>query len=77
MARSTAEILRQNYGDTIKIYQSEIPLAIKAAETSAAGRSVYAYDKNSKVSKAYAAFTKEVLEDGKVKPIKSHSSFSR
>ena len=39
LARQTAEILRQTYGSVLKIYRSEIPVAIKAAETSAAGKS--------------------------------------
>ena len=45
----------------MKIYRSEIPVAIKAAEISAAGKSIYAYDKGSKVAQAYADFSKEVL----------------
>lgn len=63
LAKATAETLRQNYGGVLKIYKAVIPLAVKAAETSAAGQSIYAYDKNSKVAAAYAAFTKEVLAD--------------
>lgn len=35
---------------------------IKAAETAISGKSIFAYDKNSKVAKAYADFTKEVLK---------------
>ena len=37
---------------------------MKAAETSAAGQSIYSYDKNSTVAKAYASFTREVVRDG-------------
>ena len=61
LAKATAETIRQNYGSVLKIYKTTIPLAVKAAETSAAGKSIYAYDKNSKVAAAYAEFTKEVL----------------
>ena len=32
LARQTAEILRQTYGSVLKIYRSEIPVAIKAAQ---------------------------------------------
>ena len=42
-----------------------------AAEISAAGQSIYAYDKNSKVAKAYADFTKEVIADGERTKAKS------
>ena len=37
LARQTADTLRQSYGSVLKIYRSEIPVAIKAAEISAAG----------------------------------------
>ena len=42
LARQTADTLRQSYGNVLKIYRSEIPVAIKAAEISAAGKSIYA-----------------------------------
>ena len=77
LARQTAEILRQTYGSVLKIYRSEIPVAIKAAETSAAGKSIYAYDKGSKVAQAYAEFSKEVLADGEKQRAKLQSSLSR
>jgi len=71
LARATAETLRQQYGSVLKIYKTRIPIAVKAAEISAAGQSIFAYDKGSKVAQAYADFTKEVLADGqrtKTKP---------
>ena len=77
LARQTAEILRQTYGSVLKIYRSEIPVAIKAAETSAAGKSIYAYDKGSKAAQAYAEFSKEVLADGEKQRVKLQSSLSR
>lgn len=52
LAKATADTLRQSCGSALKIYKSEIPLAIKAAEISAAGKSIYTYDKSSKVAKA-------------------------
>lgn len=64
LARATAESLRENYGRVIKVYQTVIPVGVKAAETSAAGQSIYSYDKNGAVAKAYEAFTKEVIRDG-------------
>lgn len=67
LARSTAESLKQNYGRIIRVYDTVIPVGVKAAETSAAGRSIYSYDKNGAVAKAYEAFTKEVLRDGEKK----------
>lgn len=67
LARSTADSLKENYGKVIRVYQTVIPVGVKAAETSAAGQSIYSYDKNGAVAKAYEAFTKEVLKDGEKK----------
>lgn len=64
LARATADNLRQNYGRVIKVYQMVIPVAVKAAETSAAGQSIYSYDKNGAAAKAYGAFTREVIRSG-------------
>ena len=77
LAKAAADTLRQNYGSVLKIYRSEIPMAVKAAEISAAGKSIYAYDKNSKVAQAYAAFSKEVAADGEIKRNKSQFALSR
>ncbi|MDR0519459.1 MAG: AAA family ATPase [Clostridiales Family XIII bacterium] len=71
LARATADTLRQQYGSVLKIYKTQIPIAVKAAEISAAGQSIYAYDKGSKVAQAYADFTKEVLADGERNKAKS------
>lgn len=75
MARATADSLHQNYSKKLKIYNTIIPMAIKAAETSAVGQSIYTYDKNCSASKAYAEFSREVLRDGE--KIKTRSSLSR
>ncbi len=63
LARATAEVLREQYGGMLKIYKTHIPIAVKAAEISATGQSIFAYDKGSKIAQAYADFTKEVLAD--------------
>ena len=67
LAKSTVEALRQNFGSRIRIYKSMIPVAVKAAEVSSKGKSIYAYEPNSPVAKAYADFTREVLADGRQK----------
>ena len=77
LARATESSLKENYGRFIKVYQTVIPVAIKAAETSATGKSIYSYDKDSTVARAYQAFTKEVVRDGERQRNQSKSSFSR
>ena len=67
LAKSPIDALRENFGSYIKIYNTHIPIAIKAAEVSSKGKSIYAYEPNSTVSKAYTEFSKEVLADGRKK----------
>jgi chromosome partitioning protein len=60
-AKDISFILRRDYGDKLRVFKTEIPLAIKAAETSAEGKSIYAHDSRGKAAAAYEALTKEVL----------------
>ena len=62
LSKSTKEAIVNDYGKYLKSFDSHIPMGIKAAETAISGKSIFAYDKNSKVAKAYADFTKEVLK---------------
>ena len=59
----TLNDLKENYGRAIKLYNSQIPLAVKTAESTSRGKSIFKYDKNSKVAIAYENFAKEVLAD--------------
>ena len=52
LAKSTVEALRENFGCRIRIYRTTIPVAVKAAEVSSKGKSIYAYEPSSTVSKA-------------------------
>ena len=77
LARTTETSLRENYGKHIRIFKTVIPVAITAAESSAAGQSIYEYDKNGTVAKAYAEFTREVIQCGEKQRNKHESSLSR
>lgn len=59
-AREIVELLHNTYDGKLRIFESIIPLSVRAAETSAEGRSIYLHDPAGKVSAAYAAFTREV-----------------
>lgn len=67
LAKSTVDAIRDNFGSVIRIYKTKIPIAVKAAEVTSKGKSIYAYEPNSKVALAYAEFAKEVLSDGRKK----------
>ncbi len=64
-SKDVSRVIRGNYSPFVKIYETEIPLSVRAAETSAVGKSIFAYDKNGAVAQAYGQLTKEVLENGK------------
>ena len=71
-AKDISRIIRMSYSKNLTIYKTEIPHSIKAAETSAVGKSIFAYDKNGKAAEAYKDLTKEVLDNGKQR--KKHRS---
>ena len=48
----------------IRIFDTQIPVAVKAAEAAKSGQSIFDYDGNGKVAKAYEALTKEVIRSG-------------
>ena len=66
-------LIRQVYGGKIKVFEQGIPRSVRAAETSAEGKSIFAHDPSAegksifahdpkgKVAEAYRALTNEVL----------------
>ena len=77
LARSIGATLRSQYGHIMKIYNTQVPVAVKAAEASAAGVSIYSYDGSNAACKAYENLTKEVLKNGERKRTELSSSLSR
>jgi len=61
-AKTIINSLRQT-GDNLRIFDTEIPFSVRAAETSIEGKSIFAHDGNGKVAGAYEQLTKEVLEN--------------
>lgn len=64
LARQTIRNVRERYGQVVKVFQTEIPYAVRAAEVPGKGQSIFQYDPNGKVAKAYEQLTKEVLSIG-------------
>ena len=61
-AREVSDLLRRTYGGKIRIFSTDIPHSVRAAETSAEGKSIYLHDPKGKVAQAYAQLTKEVIQ---------------
>lgn len=59
--REIIELLHGAYDGKLRIFDNIIPLSVRAAETSAEGKSIYLHDPAGKVSAAYAALTREVM----------------
>lgn len=77
LAKATEQTIRSCYGDKVKVFNARIPVAIKCAEISAVGKSIYSYDKNSKAAKAYENFTKEVIALGEKQRTQADRSAGR
>ena len=60
-ARDIAEQIRQVYGTRVHIFKNCIPLSVRAAETTAEGKSIYLHDPRGIVAKGYVCLTEEVL----------------
>ena len=67
LTKSTIETIRESFGKNIRVFDTIIPKATKASEASISGKSIYAYAKDSKVALAYSNFTKELINNQKVK----------
>lgn len=65
LSKQTVRTIRESYGSHIRVFKSEIPVGVRLAETSSEGKSIFAYDKNSKVAAAYADLAREVLSVGR------------
>ena len=63
--KEVSNVIRLNYSKYLKIFKTEIPISVKAAEASSVGKSVYAYDGKGIAAEAYKNLTKEVLDNGK------------
>lgn len=55
-------LIRQAYGKNIHVFGQSIPRSVRAAETSAAGKSIFQHDPKGKVAEAYQSLTKEVID---------------
>lgn len=52
------------YANNLTVFDSEIPMSVRAAEISAEGSSLYVYDPKGKAASAYTALIKEVIKKG-------------
>ena len=59
-AKAIISSLRSTVGENIRVFHSEIPFSVRAAECSLYGESIFSHDRSCRVAAAYEALTKEV-----------------
>lgn len=64
-ARDISEQICDVYGNNIHIFENCIPMSVRAAETTAEGKSIYLHDPKGIVAEGYRHLTGEVLADEK------------
>jgi len=67
-AKAIISSLRSSVGENLRVFHTEIPFSVRAAESSLEGKSIFAHDKGGKVAAAYEAMTQEVMQiEGRAK----------
>ena len=61
-AKEISDLIRNTYGNRIRVFDTHIPHSVRAAEISAKGVSIFKHDPGGKVAEAYRRLTKEVME---------------
>ena len=57
-AKDISSLLRETYGGSINIFDTDIPHSVRAAEISAEGKSIFVHDPKGKVAEGYKNLTK-------------------
>ena len=76
-AKEIIASLRETVGSNIRVFDTEIPRSVRAAECSLYGKSIFAHDRGGKVAQAYEALTKEVMELERTSKDRSRSDWVR
>ena len=76
-AKDIISSLRSTMGSNIRVFDTEIPHSVRAAECSLVGKSIFAHDKSGKVAAAYENLTKEVNDIGRETPNRAGTDWVR
>lgn len=74
-AKDIISSLRSAMGAKCRVFDTEIPFSVRAAECSLVGKSIFVHDEKGRVAAAYAKLTKEVSNIGR--EAKDRSGFDR
>ena len=76
-AKDIISSLRQSVGQNIRVFDTEIPHSVRAAESTLVGVSIFTHDRNGKVAAAYENLTKEVSDIGRETKVRSGPDWVR
>ena len=62
-AKEISELIRNAYGERIKVYAAGIPRSVRVSEISKEGKSIFRHDPGGKAAQAYRELTKEVVRN--------------
>ena len=63
-AKDISTAIYETYASDIPMFNSKVPMSVRAAETSIKGTSIFKHDPKGKVAQSYMKVTEEVLEHG-------------
>ena len=63
--RELVSLIREAYGSSVHVFDTEIPTSIRMTESGANGQSIFQYDPKGKVAEAYENLAKEVVANGR------------
>ena len=63
-ARGMVSLISNTYGNSLPIFNAQIPYSVRASEISALGCSIYAHNAKGKVARAYEKLVQEVIGHG-------------
>lgn len=61
--KDIVKVIRENYEGHVNVFNSEIPLTVRATESTMEGKSLFLHDKNNKATTAYRELVKEVIDN--------------
>ncbi len=62
-AKDIANLVYDTYSSAVRVFDTKIPMSVRAAEISAEGSSIYMYDPKGKASVAYNSLVKDILKE--------------
>lgn len=61
--RDIIQLIREHFGSNLKVFQTEIPMSVRAIEAGAEGKSIFEHDPNGKTAQAFDALIREATKN--------------